>query len=227
MIVRADAHLIPRAAGGRRAAAASCTRHRRRASPARARTKGGIAYRWVDEHGVVHYGDSVPPDTPSRSSTGAQQRRACEVRTARGAEDHPSRRPRTRSQAEAMSRQQPARQLPDLDLHLGEGYRAAARCAPGPAARPDHRRRAVHREPALAPDALQARARVFKPYSDKPDARRMPDDLAEEPGAHAERSAHSRAPPRRQGRRKQKTLREQFDADIKRYRELHAIQQPQ
>ena len=23
--------------------------------------KTGIAYRWVDEHGVVHYGDTVPP----------------------------------------------------------------------------------------------------------------------------------------------------------------------
>ena len=23
--------------------------------------KGAVAYRWVDEHGVVHYGDTVPP----------------------------------------------------------------------------------------------------------------------------------------------------------------------
>ena len=23
--------------------------------------KGSVAYRWVDEHGVVHYGDSIPP----------------------------------------------------------------------------------------------------------------------------------------------------------------------
>ena len=29
----------------------------------------GIAYRWVDEHGVVHYGDNIPPQYASQDRT--------------------------------------------------------------------------------------------------------------------------------------------------------------
>ena len=31
------------------------------ASAQNSNDKGGVVYRWVDEHGVVHYGDTVPP----------------------------------------------------------------------------------------------------------------------------------------------------------------------
>src|SRR5262252_3054325 len=31
------------------------------AAPAHTNTSKGIAYRWVDEQGVVHYGDHIPP----------------------------------------------------------------------------------------------------------------------------------------------------------------------
>ena len=30
--------------------------------------KGGIAYKWVDEQGVVHYGDNIPPQYASRTA---------------------------------------------------------------------------------------------------------------------------------------------------------------
>jgi hypothetical protein len=64
----------------------------------------------------------------------------------------------------------------------------------------------------------------FEPYSSNPDARRMPDDLAEnlvrtlnevrvQSAALAAKSEE------------EKTLRAQFDADIQRYRELHTIHQ--
>ena len=29
----------------------------------------GIAYRWVDEQGVVHYGDRIPPQAAERERT--------------------------------------------------------------------------------------------------------------------------------------------------------------
>ena len=38
-------------------------------------SKGGIAYRWVDEQGVVHYGDNIPPQYAHAGSRGAQPRR--------------------------------------------------------------------------------------------------------------------------------------------------------
>ncbi|MDE2051968.1 MAG: DUF4124 domain-containing protein, partial [Gammaproteobacteria bacterium] len=31
------------------------------AGPVLAQSDKGVAYRWVDDHGVVHYGDSIPP----------------------------------------------------------------------------------------------------------------------------------------------------------------------
>jgi hypothetical protein len=72
--------------------------------------------------------------------------------------------------------------------------------------------------------SLQVRAVAFQPYSSNPDARRMPDDLAEnlvrtlnevrvQSAALAAKSEE------------EKTLRAQFDADIQRYRELHTIHQ--
>jgi hypothetical protein len=70
--------------------------------------------------------------------------------------------------------------------------------------------------------SLQVRAVSFQPYSSNPNARRMPDDLAEnlvrtlnevrvQSAALAAKSEE------------EKTLRAQFDADIQRYRELHTI----
>ena len=32
-------------------------------------SKGGIAYRWVDEQGVVHYGDNIPPQYAQQDRT--------------------------------------------------------------------------------------------------------------------------------------------------------------
>src|SRR5215470_4935944 len=35
--------------------------HAAPSQPKHTQSKGGVAYRWVDEHGVVHYGDNIPP----------------------------------------------------------------------------------------------------------------------------------------------------------------------
>jgi hypothetical protein len=70
--------------------------------------------------------------------------------------------------------------------------------------------------------SLQSRALSFSPYNERADARRMPDDLAEnlvrtvdelrvQSGALAAKGAEETA------------LRAQFQSDIERYRELHAI----
>ncbi len=68
---------------------------------------------------------------------------------------------------------------------------------------------------------LQERAMHFKPYNTNPDARRMPDDLAEQ----LVRTANEvRSQRKSLDRRHQEALalRAQFDADISRYRELTA-----
>ena len=69
--------------------------------------------------------------------------------------------------------------------------------------------------------SLQARALLFKPYNTKPDARRMPDDLAEQlvRASNDLRAQHKAMDKRRQD---QTEVRAQFEADIARYRELTA-----
>ena len=94
---------------------------------------GGIAYRWVDDQGVVHYGDNIPPQYAAQERTVLNSRRhrgqprGCgEVARAGG---------RRRAAPQREPQAAPARQLPALDLHLGQGHRAAARPAPGADAR--------------------------------------------------------------------------------------------
>src|SRR5262249_15449596 len=66
---------------------------------------------------------------------------------------------------------------------------------------------------------LQARALSFKPYSDKPSARRMPDDLAEDlMRTMNEMRSQKNALAAKDV--EENTLRAQFQSDIDRYREL-------
>jgi hypothetical protein len=67
--------------------------------------------------------------------------------------------------------------------------------------------------------ALQERALQFQPYSSEPNARKMPDDLAEE----LVRTANETRNQRKELDAKRKELadtRAQFEADIQRFREL-------
>jgi hypothetical protein len=69
--------------------------------------------------------------------------------------------------------------------------------------------------------ALQERAQQFKPYNSKPNARRMPDDLAEQL-VHGASEATAQRKALEKQRRELLDVRSQFDADIVRYRELTA-----
>jgi hypothetical protein len=182
--------------------------------------QGGIAYKWVDEQGVVHYGDHIPPQY-------AQQDR--EVLNSQGVPVGHVEAAQTPEQAAAAAlkkaelfkqRQHDSflistytsvkdiEALRDVRLDQLQGQRTAAE------------QYVESLRSRLG--SLQVRAVSFQPYSANPDARRMPDDLAEnlvrtlnevrvQSAALAAKSEE------------EKTLRAQFDADIQRYRELHTI----
>jgi hypothetical protein len=182
--------------------------------------QGGIAYKWVDEQGVVHYGDHIPPQY-------AQQDR--EVLNSQGVPVGHVEAAQTPEQAAAAAlkkaevfkqRQHDSflistytsvkdiEALRDVRLDQLQGQRTAAE------------QYVESLRSRLG--SLQLRAVSFQPYSANPDARRMPDDLAEnlvrtlnevrvQSAALAAKSEE------------EKTLRAQFDADIQRYRELHTI----
>jgi Domain of unknown function (DUF4124) len=182
--------------------------------------KGTTSYRWVDEHGVTHYGDSVPPQYASqgRSELNSQGVRVREF-------------PRQLSAAEAADAQLVAaeaaklrqhdtfllttytkvsdiEQLRDERLALIEGQMEIAR---GSITTSDQRL-----------TGLKTRMQSFRPYSTSPTARRMPDQLAGEVvRAISERRRLEAA---LASREKEKVeLRSQFDADITRYRELTTL----
>ena len=183
-------------------------------------SKQGIAYRWVDENGVVHYGDHIPPQY-------AAQDRA--VLNAQGVEVRHLDAQKSPEQAAAEAREHAAQikqrqhdaflvstytsvkdieALRDLRLDQLKGQRVAAE------------QYVDTLRSRLA--ALQTRALSFKPYSSRAEARRMPDDLAETL-VRTVNDLNVQARNLAAKNDEETELRAQFQADIERYRALHTI----
>jgi hypothetical protein len=180
----------------------------------------GVAYRWVDEQGVVHYGDNIPPQYASQdrailNSQGvevghldAQKTPEEEAVAAHAREALLKQRQHDAFLVSTYTSAKDIEALRDVRLDQLQGQRAAAE------------QYVESLRVRLA--TLQSRALSFSPYNERADARRMPDDLAEnlvrtvaelrvQSGVLAAKGAEETA------------LRAQFQSDIERYRELHAI----
>ncbi|MGH8226715.1 MAG: DUF4124 domain-containing protein [Steroidobacteraceae bacterium] len=180
---------------------------------------GPLVYRWLDDHGVVHFGDSVPPRYAKRGATvlndqgvvvgqlAAEQTPAQLAAAARAQQARAERKQRdtflltTYSSVEDIEqlRDQRIKQL-ESQLYASQQYIASL-------------------DDRLA--ALQARALHFKPYDADPTSRRMPDDLAEQLVRMLDDVRDQRAALAAK-HREVGTIRAQFQADIDRYRELRA-----
>ncbi len=179
-----------------------------------------MAYRWVDEHGVVHYGDRLPPQYSTQESTILNRQGVTIGHT--DAQKTPEQLAEEQRRAEATLRQkqhdafllttytsvQDIEALRDERLEqIGGQRRAAEAYVEGLHARLTN---------------LQARAKNFAPYSDKPGAHRMPDDLAEDlVRTMNEMKTQKNALLTRDA--EEVALREQFQTDIERYRELRKV----
>ena len=182
--------------------------------------KGGIAYKWVDEQGVVHYGDNIPPqyaqqDRAVMNSQGVEVSHIAAALTAEQAAAE------ARKKTEALKQRQhdsflvttytsvaDIEALRDVRLDQLQGQRAAAE--------------SYVESLRSRLGALQSRALTFIPYSTSASARRMPDDLAENLVRTVSEMRQQAGALAAKGD-EEKTLRAQFDADIQRYRELHTI----
>lgn len=173
--------------------------------------------RWVDENGVVHYGDAPPPEaartgravlnqqgvivrqiprqmTPDEAAVAQKQR---EEEARRKAQD--SFLLTTYTRAEDIER------VRDDQLALIDAQIELARGSLG------------NSEQRI--ESLQKRMAGFRPYSDAPGARRVPDSLAVEViAAVGEKRSVQATLARHQSRRDETHAK--FDADISRYREL-------
>ena len=179
--------------------------------------KPGHIYMWTDKDGVRHSGDTIPPEY-------AQQQKS--VLNAQGVEVHRDEAPKSPEERAADNlRQQEKTQRQQHDRFLLTTYtstRDIERLRDERLAQIDAQIRATNGyidtiETRLT--SLSARALQFKPYNDKPAARRMPDDLAEQLvlGSAEVRSQRNAIDKQK---RDMQSVRAQFDADIARYREL-------
>jgi hypothetical protein len=178
-----------------------------------------VTYKWVDENGITHYGDRVPPQY-AKKETSVLNTQGVEIRR-NDAQKSPEQLAEEQRQHEAAIRQKQhdnfllttyptVKDIESLrDERLGQisGQRRAAEAYI----------EGLHSRLST----LQARALTFKPYNEKAGARRMPDDLAEDlmrtlnemrsqKTALAAKDAEETA------------LRAQFQSDIDRFKELRS-----
>ena len=189
------------------------------AGSAAAQDDKGVAYRWVDEHGVVHYGDSVPPKY-------ARDRR--DILNSQGVEVGHLDAAKTPGQlaAEAKQRQRLVAQK-QRDYFLLSTYTSVKDIE----SLRDERLGQIEAQQTAAQQyvdslqsrlsSLQRRARDYKPYSSRANAQRMPDDLAQEL-VHTLNEVHLQDQAQHARRLQEAQVRAQFQSDIERFEELKA-----
>ncbi len=194
------------------------------ASSAYAQQREGEVYRWVDEDGVVHYGDRVPPEDSRRDrdilneqgvTVGFEQGEITEAeraemeremeREAERAREHATRARRDRMLLETYISVDDIKNLRDRRLELLESQVKVTQLY-----LTNLRKRLSE---------LEARAGRYRPNSDDEDAPRMPQGLASDLSRTRETIAlyEERLESTRQ---EQQALRESFALDIERFREL-------
>lgn len=179
----------------------------------------GVAYRWVDEHGVVHYGDSIPPKY-ARDSRQILNSQGVEIGHVEGEKSPAQLAAEERArQKQAVQRQhdyfllgtytsvQDIESLRDERLSQLETQQTAAR-------------QYVQSLQARL-TTLQGSAMKYKPYNTQPNAPRMPDDLAQElvQTLNEVRVQDQAVAARTQ---QEAQVRSQFQSDIARFQQLKA-----
>ena len=176
-------------------------------------------YSWVDKNGERHYGDAVPPEY-AQSERRLLNNQGVEIQRVDAEKN-------AQQLAEQRKRDQAVLDRAQHDHFLLTTYTSTRDIERLRDERLDQLDGQIKAAAAYIESldarlkTLQQRALLFKPYNTRPDARRMPDDLAEQ---LVRTSNEVRAQHHSMERRKQEqvAVRAQFEADIARYRELTA-----
>jgi hypothetical protein len=179
--------------------------------------QGAVAYRWVDEHGVVHYGDTVPPQY-ARNSRQILNSQGVEI----GHVDAEKSQAQLEAEAHAHARRVAQQQH---DYFLLSTYTSVKDIE----SLRDERLAQIEAQQTAAQQyvqslqsrlsSLQTRAQQFKPYNSRPDAPRMPDDLAQEL-VQTLSEVHSQDEAIEARTEQEAQVRAQFQSDIERFQQL-------
>jgi hypothetical protein len=174
-------------------------------------------YRWTDDKGIVHYGDSVPAEYAGKERA-VLNNQGVEVGHVAGQKSAAQLAQEAQAAAAARERAQRDQTLlssygSTKEIEIVRDERLAQIDGQLQAS-------STYIESlATRLGALQERALQYQPYSSEPNAHRMPDDLAEE----LVRTSNEARNQRKEFDAKRKELadtRAQFEADIQRFREL-------
>jgi Domain of unknown function (DUF4124) len=184
---------------------------------ARTQEKAKQTYKWVDDKGVTHYGDTIPSEYSQRES---------HVLNAQGVEVQKHQAEMSPAEAAAFAaKQKEEARARQHDMFLISTYPSVKEIENVRDTRLDQINGQISAAQAYISslttrvDGLKQRAMLFAPYNTKPDARRMPDDLAEEMvRALSELRTQNSALTER--RSELQNVVDSFDGDIKRFKEL-------
>ena len=189
-------------------------------APSSGKDSGKTTFRWVDEQGVIHYSDSVPPPAVGRDRE-VMNAEGVPVRHLDGQRSPEQIAADARARAEVVKRKQ-------HDTFLITTYTSVKDIE----ALRDSRLEQLKTQSGAAQQyieslksrltTLQTRAVTFRPYNTSPGARRMPDDLAEDL-VRTVNEMNTQSAARASQSEEVAKLRAQFQADIERYRELHTL----
>jgi hypothetical protein len=174
-------------------------------------------YKWTDDQGVVHYGDSVPSEYSQREQR-VLNSQGLEVQK-RQAEMSPT------AAAEYAARQKEEADRKRHDMFLISTYPSVKEIENVRNVRLDQiNGQIVAAETYISSlttrvEGLKRRALVFAPYNTKPGARRMPDNLAEEM-VRAMSELRTQNSALSSKRAEHQRVVAQFDGDIQRFKEL-------
>jgi hypothetical protein len=174
-------------------------------------------YMWIDKNGHKQYGDSIPPEY-SQNETRVLNKQGVETQHL----DAPLTPAQLAEQARITKDRQDREQHDRFLLTTYTSTRDIERLRDERLVQLDGQVKAASAyidSLDARMKALQARSQQFKPYNTSPNARRMPDDLAEQLVRGASEAVAQRRALEKQ-RQELGGVRAQFDADIARYREL-------
>jgi hypothetical protein len=184
--------------------------------------KSPVAYRWVDEKGVVHYGDRIPTQDTQKEHT-ILNRQGVEVGRS-DAQKSPA------QIVEEQRREQEALRLQQHDTFLLTTYTSAKDIED----LRDARLEELNSQHIAAEQyienlnssllTLQSLAMTFKPYNASAAARRMPDDVAANL-VRAMSELHTQRNTLEAKNKEAQAVRTEFDGDIQRYKDLRARMQ--